>query len=264
MIMDNIDTYNLRGDADFCLSICNDVYWVPFSLLGKSQYKNSNIIIQNSIDKNIKLNNPYEIIQYIQYNNFTKMDNCKRVNKFGIEWDLHLNGMELLKEKKGDCAAYAGLLYYLLNKKYDEVGNLCIMSDTGQGHVINYICLKEHYYFVDLFAQLPENFLYIPIEDGEKATLLRAKYITGACLKAPSLENYIRFLERHNRLKRREYFYFICKGNRIPKTAFTRKNEVLNIMIEKDESIYVIDNKGEKIRYKIIDFNGGELCLKEE
>lgn len=201
------------------------------------------------------ISNPYELIQYIQYCNFT--ENFDHIYKYidGNQWAIHKSGLEALKFNKGSCSSMVGIFYYLLQDKFESIGNLCIISNSGGGHAVNYIEFENNLYFIDLYVQMNSYSSYIPIETGEKQDFVRTKYITGGCLKTDSLQSYIRYFEKYNVKKNKEFLYYTYYSDTCPPVSIQKINDKLIVLLPKDNEINIVNNNYfKKINYKFVNY----------
>lgn len=231
----------LYYQSNFCTKISDGIYWVPYNELGASRY-NKNDLMGVIVEKD-KLINPCELIQYVKENKYTAgNDNCF-VMKENVKWEIHKTGLDFGKERKASCATCAGFVNLMLKDKYDKVSAICIISDENRGHALNYIIHNNSCYIFDLYASFNEFEKFIPIENGDKKNLILSKYVTGACLKIPIIDNeekaieaFARFTRRRNRLKKRQYIFFTTKYFNIPEIAFLEKS----ILLEKEYVEFII------------------------
>jgi len=207
------DAGKLVNNADFEIPIYKKVFWVPYNVLGKTQYTNDEIFKLSMQTNNLKgkLTNPYEVIQYIKKLDFKSADDVEVVNNLYC----HTSGISTINTKKGSCASYSGLLYHLLNNLYD-IYNFCILNNHGTGHAINFIKYKNAIYFCDLYSQLNEFYPMAVVENGHKIEFARASNMFSFCLKTTDVEEYIKLIEKRNLFKNREWFYFVAKSSVIP------------------------------------------------
>ena len=68
---------------------------------------------------------------------------------YGITWHFNRSPQVVFAANEGNCGGTSGLMAYLLEGDYDEVGYACYRSTNG-GHVVNYIKDGELYYVFDL------------------------------------------------------------------------------------------------------------------
>jgi len=67
-----------------------------------------------------------------------------------ISWHFNRSPQVVFEQNKGDCGGTAGLIAYLLEGDYDEVGIACYRSYVDQGgHVVNYLKDGDLYYVFD-------------------------------------------------------------------------------------------------------------------
>jgi len=253
-------TLNLRDDVFFETLIFPAIYWVPISALGKTRYTKQDIKIKfSNIDPEEISNmicNPYELIQYIQINCFT--ENLQE-HEYKIvdnnEWEIHKNGYKALKDNNGSCASLASIFYNILSKYYSNIGNLCVMSNSGGGHVINYIYTNGYYYFIDLYAQLGCYAPFIPVETGEKRDFVKTSYITGGCLKTSSIDSFINYFDKYTKLKKKEFLYYTYNMPVCPPASITVENDYLSLLLPYNHNIKIMNkNTLSKIKVRFVEF----------
>ena len=131
---------NLRFDADFETKIFPNVYWVPYNSLGKTQYSDLEMSLMSNEDVEQKIQNIYELSQFVQVNNFINIiDVTYKIIK-NEKWEIHKSGTDVLKTKAGCCSSYSGLAVHLLKKFFNKIYNFCIISDSGWGKN----CLRKY------------------------------------------------------------------------------------------------------------------------
>lgn len=209
--MNTYDTYNLRHEASYHHPIYKGVYWVPVNTLGKTRYKDVQILDFKSLspeEKWEKVLNLYEAIQILQLGQFKSMEDNVSFNRDNISWAIHTNGRESVVRNAGCCASAANWLSYMLQGKYEEVGVLSILANTGRGHAVNYICHKGKQYVVDTNAFLYEHLEYIQPETGLLQDFRKSKIITGVLLQVDSLEDFTNFYSTYvGRVKKSVFLY---------------------------------------------------------
>lgn len=237
------DTYNLRSDAAFSTMIAPNIYWIPYNTLGKSSYNNESFICyEDSLELTYKkVSNPYELIQFIQNNDFKRKSDNKYKVEDSMKWENHENGSSVLMNKCGGCATYSGFFYESMTKYFDDVYNFCVVGDNGWGHAFNYIKIHQTYYFCDIYAQLNEFSKYISIETGLKKDFVRARYITGCCYKTDSIDSFITFFLAYHRLTKRQFIFFSSKKSCIPSVAMKREHDILYTYIKSNQIIDVFE-----------------------
>ncbi|MHA6529494.1 hypothetical protein [Paenibacillus sp. BAC0078] len=258
--MSDYYTLNLRDDIFFETPIFPEIYWVPISALGKTRYTKQDMETKfcNKDPEEIGdlISNPYELIQYIQTNCFTE-NLQEHVYKMvgNDEWEIHETGYKALRDNSGSCASLASIFYTILSNYYSNIGNLCIISNSGGGHVINYIYINENYYFIDLYAQLGCYAPFIPVETGEKKDFVRTTYITGGCLKTSSLDYFINYFDKYTKLRKKEFLYYTYEMPVCPPASITVENDSLNLLLPYDQNIKIVNkNELSKIKVSFVEF----------
>jgi len=72
-------------------------------------------------------------------------------NDSKISWHFNRSPQVVFEENQGDCGGTAGLIAYLLEGDYDEVGFACYRSYVQEGgHVVNYLKDGDLYYVFDV------------------------------------------------------------------------------------------------------------------
>lgn len=204
------DIGNLRSLSNYKIKIVEDVYWVPVNVLGKSRYTNEEMKIMSQESPEYKRNSIlylYEAIQLFQSSEFEVVEDNKIVQNGKYQWEYHKPGYYSVLSNKGCCSACATWLKYILDGKYEEIGNIWIGSSDGTGHVINYIKDKNKYYFIDLYAMTKRFSKFVPHESGNKLDLRKNKLVTGIFIETDTVENFIRYFLTFSRMKKKEYVF---------------------------------------------------------
>ena len=236
-------------NADFETLIYPNVYWVPYNILGKTQYSDLDMYLMSREEAESKIHNIYELAQFIQAKNFVHLLDISFEINDKERWEVHKSGIEVLKNKAGCCSSYSGLVVQILQNQFDNIFNLCIVSDSGWGHAMNFIVKDGYYYFFDISSQLNEYNCYVPIETGIKRDFVRAKFITGGCYKTDSICSFIKFFLRYHMLKMTDFIFFTLSAIVIPPILIEKKERCYVSFSAKDIcDIYEYNKKG-KIKY---------------
>ena len=241
---------NLRFDADFETKIFPNVYWVPYNSLGKTQYSDLEMSLMSNEDVEQKIQNIYELSQFVQVNNFINIiDVTYKIIK-NEKWEIHKSGTDVLKTKAGCCSSYSGLAVHLLKKFFNKIYNFCIISDSGWGHAMNYIQKDGYYYFFDISSQLNEYYSFVPVETGIKSDFVKAKFITGGCFKTNKISSFIDYFLRYHLLKMTDFIFATFSTVMIPPILILKEDKCY---VKFDETcvheIYEYDING-KIKYE--------------
>lgn len=245
------NTVNLRENANFEVPVGKNIIWVPYNILGKTKWTNDELREMNklSVDEIQKcITVPYEIAQFVQANQYKKKLDIKFVYLSGRKWELHRNGKSVLNKKKGCCSTYASLFNFLLSDNFCNIYSLCIVANDGWGHAINYIKLNGCYYFFDISSQICEYVHFIPKETGDKADFAKRKILTGCCFKAITVNDFINFFMKYQRLKQNErsFVFYSTRTISIPPICFQQRGSYTEIFMKQKDiySIhYIIGNK---------------------
>lgn len=245
------DTINLVNDALFETEVYPDVFWVPFSILGKSEIIYTEDVIKKIKEAKFKgiIQNPYEFIQYLQAVDFTEQIDAQFLYQDGIRWAIPSSGLKALQRNYGTCSSISGAFHYVLCDYYDSMGTLCMYANSGVGHTINYVEQDGFLFFIDPYVQMNKYNIDIPKETGLKRDFARSKYVTGVCVKTYSIEKFIAYFERYNILKRREFFYFTYKSDSCPPIYVQSKEGYMSLTFPCGYGIYVYPYKGNKITH---------------
>lgn len=207
------DTHNLRYTANFVCEIFSGVNWVPVNMLGTTRYKKKDILSFLALcpeEKQSKIGSLYEAIQLLQYGRFKSCEDNISVVNDRIRWAIHTTGLNAVLHNSGCCATVANWLLYMLKDKYDEMGIISILSETGIGHAVNYFRHQEKLYVVDTNAYMYENREYVQPETGLLQDYRKNKILTAAMFQVNSLEDFTQFFSTFvGRVKRRKFLY--CK-----------------------------------------------------
>lgn len=247
------DTTNLRNDAEFETEIFPQVFWVPFSSLGKSILGDHLIVNSRWSVAELKsmIRNPYEFIQYIQGVNFYEQQDVHYVTRQKIIWETHVHGKEALAKNSGSCSSLSGALYYLLKGKFEHMGILCTIANSGVGHTFNFIRHNGFYYFIDPYVQMNAYAKFVPIETGLKKDFARTKFITGVCIKTNSIERFISYFERFHVFREKEFIYFLYFSAQCPPVSISVSNETASLVFPR--SVELLPFHGSKINVSFVD-----------
>lgn len=186
----------LRHDADFCVQVAADVYWVPASALGQSAYSNGDIYRIRSMtpeEKQAEIHTLYEALQLYQISGFAAADDNVRIAENGVHWEHHKPGYYAVLTNEGCCATDSNWLNYLLQNDYEEVGFLATSQPDGSGHVFNYILHDGWYYFIDLTQYRAADHTCAP-ESGDLTDYYSSPFPLANVHKAATPGDYIRYL----------------------------------------------------------------------
>ena len=249
--MSMYDTANLVNDVFFETEIFPDVFWVPYSTLGKSE-----IIFTEDKIKSLKktqfkgtIHNPYEFIQYLQSVDFTERMDIEFIDYDGIRWAVLSSGLKALQRNYGTCTSISGAFYYVLHEYYNSMGILCMYANSGVGHTVNYIERDGFLYFMDPYVQMNKYVSDIPKETGLKRDFARTKYVTGICVKTHSIESFISFFERYNILKKREFLYFTYASDTYPPISVQSSEGYTSLTFPSNYDMRIYPYRGSKITY---------------
>lgn len=245
------DTINLINDASFETEIYPNVFWVPFSTLGKSEIIFTEDIINNLKESRFKgiIHNPYEFIQYLQMVDFAERMDIEFMYQDGNRWAILSSGFKALQRNYGTCTSISGAFFYVLRDYYDSMGILCMYANSGVGHTINYIEHDGFFYFMDPYVQMNKYVSDIPKETGLKKDFAKTKYVTGICVRAHSIEDFISFFERYNILKNREFLYFTYASDTYPPISVQSSEGHTSLMFPCGYDMHIYPFKGNKITY---------------
>ena len=177
-----IDTKTLRHDADFEIKISEGVYWVPANVLGGTRLTNEEMLenIGDYLWLRENINTLYELLQYIQVVGFrTAMISTNRhIIENGKAWE-HFQPAELvIANNAGNCAGNVNFVRYVLEGKYDEVGQIVWHWDLGGGHFMPYIKHEGYYYVFDV-GHYSMNFNHVAVESGKLESYYNSDYIAN-------------------------------------------------------------------------------------
>lgn len=245
------DTINLVNDASFETEVYPGVFWVPFSVLGKSEIAFTEDVIKEIREAQFKgiIHNPYEFMQYIQTVDFTECMDAEFIYRDGVCWAIPSSGFKALQRNYGTCSSISGAFHYVLHDYYDSMGTLCMYANSGVGHTINYIEQDNFLYFMDPYVQMNKYVFDIPKETGLKRDFARTKYITGVCVKTRSIQNFISYFERYNILKKREFLYFTYTSDTCPPIYAQYIEGYTSLRLPRGYDIQVYPFNGNKITY---------------
>jgi hypothetical protein len=253
------DTLNLRKEASYTTTVFPSIEWVPYSSVGITKFSKDNImeIIHSKEKESLKhyISCPYEIIQYLQHSDFAEVNDHSFSYSNGNKWEHHKSGLDALRANQGSCSSIAGIIPYFLEGHYENVGSLCILSSSGNGHALNYLQLNGYFYIMDLFVQMNSYARHIPIETGKKVDFVRTKYITGGCLRTHSLHCFLLFFEKYNKKAYKQFLYYTYPTEICPSVSMHKDNGNLRVLLPDGIGIEVIN--GSSVPDKIIcEFEG--------
>lgn len=234
--MEEYNTYNLRYSADFQTLIGKNTYWVPIIELGETRYTNKEIkmlCVCTPEEKREKINTAYEAIQLFQIGNFVDKQDKQIKEVDGRKWELHKSGYSAVKSNEGGCATAAAWLAYILNGKYEEMGFLSFVRQSGNGHVMNYIRYNNYYYVIDMFSMEKEHRAKICAETGKHEDYARMQYFTGVCTRVRDLADYGKYFNRILRRNERRVLLIRELEKEIPPVSIECKEKRMIIFYPK-------------------------------
>lgn len=194
----------LNRTISFRTRISQGVYWVPVSVLGETRYSDKEILQDvlslSPLNRKESINCLYEAVQLFQIGNFEIEDDNYYVKLHNKIWECHLKGEVALKRNRGCCSSAASWLCYLLDARYEKIGVFSMSSETGNGHVLNYILHDKKIFFL----------IFMPwqINLQHKLVVKRVNYVILGRLKFQLLRYLKRKVLKHLRIFVRGFFLF--------------------------------------------------------
>lgn len=90
-----------------------------------------------------------DCMNYLFYSGFMVDNGDQQLSVRGGEWHYNYGARKVFGRRKGNCGGTSGLVAFLLQGDYDEVGMINMKFGNSEGHVINYIRDGEMYYVFD-------------------------------------------------------------------------------------------------------------------
>ena len=187
----------LHHDADFCVELEEDIFWVPANSIGASRYTNKEIDAMLSLrpeEKQERISTLYEALQLFQISAFPYASDNLVYYEGDIPWEHHKPGYDAVRTNYGCCSSTTSWLMYLLQDDYEELGMIHWFRETGYGHVYNYIKADGQYYILDL-TQYTASKNGLP-ETGEIPADTPLFWGAGI-IRTSSLERYAEFFQEN-------------------------------------------------------------------
>ena len=253
----SFDTWDLRNDAKFNTLIAKDLYWVPFSSLGKTRYTNSQI--QNIIDLSVQnqrshIANLFEAVQLFQNLKFNiSSDKPYFMTSDGLKWQYQFSPEQSSKLRTGSCCEMASWLYYFAESFFDESGYILIERPQN-GHVMNYFRNGNDYYFVDMETHHPKYKHKVLKETGRREDFYKAVFFTSALLKSASIKSFISYYRKVIALAKTDFAFYRISGGFIPPIACDSIGNEKRVYISKTYNFEQL-NTAKNIKTIYIDYN---------
>lgn len=236
------------SDADFCVKLAKNVFWVPVNSLGKPviTFKQILKILKGTPkEKQNSISNVFDAIRLFRLSHFkTVFDNIE-VSENNVIWEHHKPGYYSVLTNEGCCASTSSWLNYIIEGNYANKGIFVVVRADATGHSYNYIKQGDWYYFIDLQPFLDEFILLHSIESGNIKDYKKAKFFTGFCVKAKSIQDYTNFFNRLLILSNQPKFFFFSfeKESGIP-CGSDYKNGIIKTIFPNNVNIalYQYDN----------------------
>ena len=246
------DCMHLRNDAEFETKIGKNIFWVPVNTLGKTRYTNDEIyqmITLSPCEKKNNIGNLYESIQLFLISKFHYQDNDTKKFINNHCWEYFKDGISSLQDNQGSCAASSEWLKYLLKDKYECVGYIGYIKNTGEKHFFNYIFHQGSYYIYDLYPLNVEYLEFALLETGKLQDFIGAKYTTGALIKCNSLIEYADYFRRFQLLRGIDYYFFYEDGNRLSPCSIKTTNEKVYVYFQNPQDIHLLSPNNPKFDF---------------
>ena len=246
------DTWNLRTEADFNVSIAPDLFWVPVNSFGKCKYTKEELkTLASSLPYNAnKFNNLYETIAGFQLIEFKEKNTniIKTINETTfVDYD---SPEQAILKSYGVCSGIASWLNFFLNRFFDESGYIFIYRSTLSGHVINYFVYNGYYYIINLNVMLKKYKNQIPIEDGDFSMFCKKPFFDGCLLKTKNLKSFVRFYEAYTSIANVDFLFLKIDDYKIPMMNIEYNNNIA-LLINNIRPYEILNNHLNHKLYKI-------------
>ncbi len=243
---------NINYKINYEVKIAKDTFWVPIASIGKPKYTEkgiaqfvgkSPILIKNSIFT------LYDAIQLFQLSNFKEIDDNKIVEYNSLNWEFHKPGYYSVLTNQGCCASDTSWLLYVLENKYEQIGVVAFIRESGNGHSLNYIKHNGWFYFIDLLSHVEKYRRNSAPETGRLSDFAKSKYNTGIFIKAKRIEDFINYYKRFIRINKSEHLFYSFSNTKACIPVATNKVDcLLECFFPKQNELTIYDLDCEKIK----------------
>lgn len=233
-----MEFYPLNFNANYNTGIFKTLSWIPICSVGRKYFDEEKCIdIANSDirNKKEKIDNLLKAMQIFIYENFISGDDNIYINKNGRCYEYHKDAK--IVDREGSCcgcASAATWLYEIIKEKYEDVSFLWMINQVGKGHIVNIFKYEGKIFLIDPFAFTSRYRKSLPYENGFQTELKKNRIITGIFMNMNTLDDFIEYHSKMNRIKGNMYSYAILKTSKVPPMFAERKTEGVNIYLPKE------------------------------
>ena len=247
-------TKNINFNAEYEIRLSPNTYWVPISSIGRPQFTECEAarLISSSPEKiRESIWTLYDAVQLFQLCNFEETEDNKIIHHNTLEWEFHKPGYYSVLTNRGCCASDTSWLLYILNGKYEQIGVLAFIRESGSGHSLNYIKPEGWFYFVDLLSHVAKHRKYSTPETGCLADFAKSRYNTGIFIKSKSISDFVNYYNRFCNYNGIEHLFYSFSGVEtcVPVAIKKGDNDILNCFFPNYYNIEIYSNKCKKLRY---------------
>lgn len=244
---------NILEKANFETKVAKNTYWIPLSSLGSEKEANFEEIINESPQRKYeRITNIFDAVKLYLMINYSVTNDVIGLKLNNIYWEIYKNTEEASISKSGCCSTDTAWLNFFLKKFSSEYGIFGIIREKGGGHCLNYVKIDSFYYFIDLANYTIDYRNYICHQSGLMSDFVKQKFITSNIIKAGSIEDYIMFLIKYNRISNNRCLYYTLQNDySFPLGKYLNYKFCNNIIIAKQK----------KNLYKFYDFENPNLKL---
>lgn len=202
---------NINAEAEYEIRVGHNTYWVPISSIGKPHFKAHEIksLIYETPEKvRDSIYTLYDAIQLFELREFKEKSDNIIINHNNFDWEFHKPGYYSVLTNEGCCASNTSWLLYVLNGKYDHMGVLALIRETGNGHSLNYIQHEGWFYFIDLLSHVGIHRKFSPPETGYMVDFAKSKYNTGIFIKSKTINDFLNFYNRFCIYNKMEHLFY--------------------------------------------------------